>query len=237
MLLTRVVAGGLAGSGIHNPRGALSSVGDDLERRIAARRNRLELPAVEIDRRIVESRLPDRVHRDAVRRGLARPAQVARRDTVDPRALERTFTIPERTRAIVREFRDAHEKGFMGKDGIRRWLTWGKTIVFAVTKRHAERLAAMLDEHFADLKLHSVTRYADFVLSDVGGGPAPDASAIIKRFKGNLRGWPPASRGEGDGQRRIDPIGQTVPTRDPGSNGNASGAVASMPPMKETISL
>ena len=103
--------------------------------------------------------------------------------TVDPRALERTFTIPERNRAIVREFRDAHEKGFMGKDGIRRWPTWGKTIVFAVTKRHAETLAAMLDEHFADLKPHPTTRYADFVVSDVGGGPAPDAGAIIKRFK------------------------------------------------------
>ena len=105
------------------------------------------------------------------------------RITVDPRALERTFTIPERNRAVVREFRDAHEKGFMGKDGVRRWPTWGKTIVFAVTKRHAETLAAMLDEHFADLKPHPATRYADFVVSDVGGGPAPDASAIIKRFK------------------------------------------------------
>ena len=31
--------------------------------------------------------------------------------TVDPRALERKFTIPERNRAMVREFRDAHEKG------------------------------------------------------------------------------------------------------------------------------
>ena len=103
--------------------------------------------------------------------------------TVDPRALERTFTIPERNRAMVQEFRDAHEKGFMGKDGVRRWPTWGKTIVFAVTKRHAETLAAMLDEHFADLKPHPATRYADFVVSDVGGGPAPDASAIIKRFK------------------------------------------------------
>ncbi len=103
--------------------------------------------------------------------------------TVDPRALERTFTIPERNRAIVREFRDAHDKGFMGKDGVRRWPTWGKTIVFAVTKRHAETLAAMLDDHFADLKPHPTTRYADFVVSDVGGGPAPDASAIIKRFK------------------------------------------------------
>ena len=103
--------------------------------------------------------------------------------TVDPRALERKFTIPERNRAIVREFRDALEKGFMGKDGIRRSPSWGKTIVFAVTKRHAETLAAMFDERFADLKPHPATRYADFVVSDVGGGPAPDASAIIKRFK------------------------------------------------------
>ncbi len=103
--------------------------------------------------------------------------------TVDPQSLERKFTIPERNRAIVREFRDAHEKGFMGKDGVRRWPTWGKTIVFAVTKRHAETLALMLDKQFHDLKPHPTTRYADFVVSDVGGGPAPDASAIIKRFK------------------------------------------------------
>ena len=103
--------------------------------------------------------------------------------TVDPRALERKFTIPERNRAIVREFRDAHEKGFMGRDGVRRWPAWGKTIAFAVTRRHAETLAEMFDEHFADLKPHPTVRYADFVVSDVGGGPAPDASAIVKRFK------------------------------------------------------
>ena len=102
---------------------------------------------------------------------------------VDPRALERKFTIPERNRAMVREFRDAHEKGFMGRDGLRRWPDWGKTIVFAVTKRHAETLAEMFDAHFADMKPHPTVRYADFVVSDVGGGPAPDASAIVKRFK------------------------------------------------------
>ena len=102
---------------------------------------------------------------------------------VDPRVLERSFTIPERNRAMVREFRDAHEKGFMGRDGVRRWPAWGKTIVFAVTRRHAETLAEMFDAHFADLKPHPATRYADFVVSDVGGGPAPDASAIVKRFK------------------------------------------------------
>ena len=49
--------------------------------------------------------------------------------TVDPRTLERKFTISERNRVMVREFRDAHDKGFMGRDGIRRWLTSGKTIV------------------------------------------------------------------------------------------------------------
>ena len=103
--------------------------------------------------------------------------------TVDPRALERKFTIPERNRALVREFRDTHEKGFMGRDGVRRWPKWGKTIVFAVTKRHAETLAGMFDEHFADRKPHPSVRYADFVVSDIGGGPAPDTSAIIKRFK------------------------------------------------------
>ena len=57
--------------------------------------------------------------------------------TVDPRALERKFTIPERNRATVREFRDAHEKGFMGRYGVRRWPARGKTIVFAVTRRLA----------------------------------------------------------------------------------------------------
>lgn len=103
--------------------------------------------------------------------------------TVDPKALERKFTIPERNRAMVREFRDAHEKGFMGRDGVRRRPVLGKTIVFAVTRRHAETLAEMFDEHFADKKPHPTTRYADFVVSDVGDGPAPDVSTIIKRFK------------------------------------------------------
>jgi len=37
----------------------------------------------------------------------------------------RQFTIPERNRAI----RNAHEKGFMDQEGVRRWLAWGKTIL------------------------------------------------------------------------------------------------------------
>ncbi len=103
--------------------------------------------------------------------------------TVDPRALERKFTIPERNLAMVREFRDRLEEGFAGKDGVKRVPTWGKTLVFAVTRRHAETLARMLDNHFADLKPHPTTRYADFVVSDLGGGPVKDSSAIIRRFK------------------------------------------------------
>ena len=104
--------------------------------------------------------------------------------TVDPQALERKFTIPERNRAMVREFRDTLEGGFTGKDGVGRRPEWGKTIVFAVTQRHASTLAEMFDDDFADLKPRPTTRYADFVVSDIGsGGPAPDANAIIKRFK------------------------------------------------------
>ena len=105
------------------------------------------------------------------------------RIVVDPRALERKFTIPERNRAIVREFREVIDGGFTGRDRVRRFPSRGKTIVFAVTRRHAETLATMFDDHFANLKPHPAMRYADFVVSDVGGGPSPDASAIIKRFK------------------------------------------------------
>ncbi len=103
--------------------------------------------------------------------------------TVDPQALERRFTIPERNRALVREFRDAHEQGFLGRDGVRRWPVEGKTLVFAVTRRHAETLAEMFDAHYADRKPHPAVRYADFVVCDVGGGPAPDAGTLIRRFK------------------------------------------------------
>ena len=102
---------------------------------------------------------------------------------VDPRALERKFTIPARNQAMVHEFRDVLEHGFAGRDLMRRRAHWGKTIVFAVTKRHAETLAEMFDAHFADRKPHPSVRYADFVVSDVGGGPAPDAGDLIRRFK------------------------------------------------------
>ena len=103
--------------------------------------------------------------------------------TVDPAALERKFTVPERNRALVREFRDVLEKGYTGSDGVRRAPDWGKTIVFAVTKRHAETLARMLDEAFADKKPHPTTRYADFVVSGMGDQDTLNAPAVIRRFR------------------------------------------------------
>jgi type I restriction enzyme R subunit len=105
--------------------------------------------------------------------------------TVDPNALERRFTIPERNRAIVREFRDVVTNGYTGNDGIRRFPDNGKTIVFAVTKHHAATLAQMLDTEFADQKPDPAIRYADFVVSgmDSPGDDTPDAMAKIARFK------------------------------------------------------
>jgi type I restriction enzyme R subunit len=103
--------------------------------------------------------------------------------TVDPAALERKFTIPERNRAMVREFREVLENGYTGPNGVRRAPDWGKTIVFAVTKRHAETLARMLDQEFADKKPSPTIRYADFVVSGQGPDDTVDAAAKIKRFK------------------------------------------------------
>lgn len=107
------------------------------------------------------------------------------RDTivVDPNALERKFTIPERNRAIVREFRSVIEQGYADNTGVPRKPLLGKTIVFAVTKRHAETLARMLDEAFADRKPSPEVRYADYVVSGLGQEDTVDGMTRIKRFK------------------------------------------------------
>jgi type I restriction enzyme, R subunit len=102
---------------------------------------------------------------------------------IDPNALERKFTIPERNRAIVREFREVVTNGYTGSDGVRRFPQDGKTIVFAVTKRHAATLAQMFDDAYADQKPSPEIRYADFVVSDTGKDDTTDAMAKIKRFK------------------------------------------------------
>lgn len=102
---------------------------------------------------------------------------------VDPNALERRFTIPERNRAIVREYRDVLANGYQDKKGVRRYPMPGKTIVFAVTKRHAETLAQMFDDAFAHEKPSPEVRYADFVVSGFGKDDTLDAATKIRRFK------------------------------------------------------
>lgn len=103
--------------------------------------------------------------------------------TVDPKALERKFTIPQRNRAIVREYRDVLENGYTAHDGVKRHPQDGKAIVFAVSKRHAATLARMFDEEFADKKPSPQTRYADFVVSDLRGEGEGNADDLIRQFK------------------------------------------------------
>jgi type I restriction enzyme, R subunit len=52
--------------------------------------------------------------------------------------------------------------------GVLRKPLLGKAIVFAVTKRHAETLANMFDQSFADKKPSPEVRYADYVVSGMG---------------------------------------------------------------------
>lgn len=102
---------------------------------------------------------------------------------IDPAALERRFTIPERNRAIVREYRQVLENGFIDAKGIKRMPLVGKTIVFAVNKKHAETLARMFDEAFVDKKPSPDVRYADYVVSGQGPDDTLDGMAKIRRFK------------------------------------------------------
>ncbi len=102
---------------------------------------------------------------------------------VDPNALERRFTIPERNRAIVREFRAVLDKGYLDHQGVLRKPLIGKTIVFAVTKRHAATLADLFDREFADCKPDPSIRYADFVVSGQGPDDTTDGMTKIRRFK------------------------------------------------------
>jgi type I restriction enzyme R subunit len=103
--------------------------------------------------------------------------------TVDPSALERRFTIPERNRAMVSEFQQVLTHGYIDGKGIQRKPLLGKTIVFAVTKRHAETLAVLFDTAFAALKPSPEVRFADYVVSGLGNEDSADAETLIKRFK------------------------------------------------------
>ncbi len=103
--------------------------------------------------------------------------------SVDPSALERRFTIPERNRAIVREFRQVLDKGYVDAKGVLRKPLLGKAIVFAVTKKHAETLARLFDAEFAHLKPSPDVRFADYVVSGQGADDTVDGMSKIRRFK------------------------------------------------------
>jgi type I restriction enzyme R subunit len=102
---------------------------------------------------------------------------------IDPSALERRFTIPERNRAIVREFAEVLDHGYIDAKGIQRKPLIGKTIVFAVNKRHAATLAQLFDTQFAHLKPSPEVRFADYVVSGQGADDTTDGMAKIRRFK------------------------------------------------------
>lgn len=103
---------------------------------------------------------------------------------IDPNVLERKFTIPARNQAIVREFRKVMDDGYADASGYLRKPLLGKTIVFAVTKRHAETLATLIDKEFAHLKPSPEIKYADYVVSGMGQGEdTTDGMARIRRFK------------------------------------------------------
>ena len=83
----------------------------------------------------------------------------------------------------MREFREVLEKGYTDAKGVLRKPLLGKTIVFAVTKRHAETLAQLFDAAFADKKPSPEVRYADYVVSGMGADDTVDGMTKIKRFK------------------------------------------------------
>ena len=103
--------------------------------------------------------------------------------TVDPSALERRFTIPQRNRAIVREYRQVLDQGYIDAKGVVRKPLLGKAIVFAVTKKHAETLARLFDAEFAHLKPSPDVRFADYVVSGQGADDTVDGMSKIRRFK------------------------------------------------------
>ena len=91
----------------------------------------------------------------------------------DPVAFERRWTNEESNRLMMREFdRIAREQYLELAPGQEPGP--GKTIVFAITKHHAARLA----RHLNELHPEHQGRYAEVITSDV-----VDPDALIRRFK------------------------------------------------------
>jgi type I restriction enzyme R subunit len=94
-------------------------------------------------------------------------------ETFDPEAFERKWTNEDTNRKMMQEFDrlawlNYKESAPLQKQGP------GKAIVFAITKRHAARLAKYLN----DLHPEHKGRYAEVITSDV-----PEADQVIQNFK------------------------------------------------------
>ncbi len=75
------------------------------------------------------------------------------------------------------------DNGYQDRQGVLRKPLIGKTIVFAVSKRHAETLAQLFDAEFRDRKEAPEVRYADYVVSGMGRDDTLDGMSRIRRFK------------------------------------------------------
>jgi type I restriction enzyme R subunit len=94
-------------------------------------------------------------------------------DVYEPSEFERKWTNEATNRLMMEEFdRLAHQE--FRKLAPRQKTAPGKSIVFAITKHHATRLAIYLNELHPELK----GRYAEVITSDLA-----DADAAIRRFK------------------------------------------------------
>ena len=84
----------------------------------------------------------------------------------EPQALERTISVEDRNKLFVQEFKENEEK----RDGDHP----RKTIVFAITKRHASQLTRFFNEVYPEYK----GKYAEIITTDTF-----DPQRAIKRFK------------------------------------------------------
>ena len=91
----------------------------------------------------------------------------------DPAEFERKWTNEDTNRKMVQEFDRLAWQNYKELAPGQR-MGPGKTIVFAITKHHAARLAHYLNELHPEHK----GRYAEIITSDVA-----DADALIRRFK------------------------------------------------------
>ncbi len=84
----------------------------------------------------------------------------------EPQDLERTVSVEDRNKLFVQEFKDNEEK----RDGDHP----RKTIVFAITKKHAAQLTRFFNELYPEFK----GKYAEIITTDTF-----DPQRAIKRFK------------------------------------------------------